>query len=102
MSDVELSSLEKLEKKGALQLLIVLLEDGDQFITQLIKRTASDSGIVSQPTLEKTRLVLVKLGLVEEYEKYIELTNKTRIYIRLTEKGKTVAKHVKALAESLQ
>lgn len=100
MDRSQLKRLEVLEKKGALQVLAILLEE-DKYISELIKRSAYDFGLVSQSTLEKTRMILVTVGLIEEYEKTIELTQKTRRYLRLTEKGKVVAERVKALAESL-
>lgn len=97
----QIGILERLEKKGALQLMVALLHR-DYYITEIIRRHPNDGGIVSQPTLEKTRHLLVDMNLIEEYEKFITLTQKTRRYIRLTEKGKIVAERVKALAESLE
>ena len=88
-----------LERTGALRLLIALL-NGPLFISQLIKRHGS-LGIASQPAIEKTRTALVELGLIEEYEKYIELTKKTRLYLRLTNKGKEVAEGLKFIADIL-
>ena len=96
----QLVLLERLEKKGALQLLIALLHR-DFFITELISRRPTDNGIISQPTLEKRRKLLEDIGLIEEYEKFTPLTQKTRLYLRLTSKGKIVAEGAKALAATL-
>jgi hypothetical protein len=64
--------LARLERTGALRLLVSLL-DGPLFISQLIKRHGN-LGIASQPAIEKTWTVLVELAQSEEYEKYMELT----------------------------
>lgn len=92
--------LDELERTGALKLLQVLLT-ADYHVSDLIRRTTDGSGVASQPALEKTRRVLGNLGLIEEYEKFVELTRKTRHYLRLTPKGRRIAQHVKAIAEIL-
>jgi hypothetical protein len=99
MTHTGFEQLAQLERTGALRLLVALL-DGPLFISQLIKRH-DNLGIASQPAIEKTRTALVKLGLCEEYEKYIELTQKTRLYLRLTNKGTTVAENLMRVAQSL-
>ncbi|MBY8997835.1 MAG: hypothetical protein KGD60_08880 [Candidatus Thorarchaeota archaeon] len=99
MIDTGFAQLARLERTGALRLLVALL-DGPLFISQLIKRH-DNLGIASQPAIEKTRTVLVELGLSEEYEKYMELTQKTRLYLRLTKKGRVVAKSLRRVAQSL-
>ncbi|MHA2003999.1 MAG: hypothetical protein ACW960_07825 [Candidatus Thorarchaeota archaeon] len=96
MESVGFTQLGLLERTGALRLLVALL-DGPLFISQLIKRHGTH-GIASQPAIEKTRTALVELSLIEEYEKYIELTKKTRLYLRLTSKGREVAEGVKTIA----
>lgn len=96
MNMTKLEQLALLERTGALRLLILLL-DGDLYISQLIKR-GSDFGVASQPAIEKTRKALTNLELIEEYEKFIELTRKTRLYLRLTEKGREVAETIKRVA----
>jgi hypothetical protein len=75
------------------------MED-DLYITQLISRDQS-TGIASQPAVEKTRTALVKLDLIEEYEQLMELTKKTRLYLRLTSKGRKVAKMIKGVTQIL-
>ena len=96
MSDAGFDQLARLERTGALRLLVFLL-NGDLYISQLIKRHGN-LGIASQPAIEKTRTALTDLKLVEEYEQYIELTKKTRLYLRLTAKGNEVAKGLKGIA----
>ena len=88
-----------LERTGALRLLVILL-DGDMFISELIRRH-DNQGIASQPALEKTRTSLVKIGLIEEREVFNELTRKTRLYLSLTEKGREVAERVQKIASLL-
>lgn len=80
--------------------MLVSLLNRPMFISQLIRRY-DNPGISSQPALEKTRIVLTNLNLVEEYEKYIELTGKTRLYLRLTDKGREVAEKLRKIATTL-
>ena len=84
--------LARLERTGALRLMVLLLEE-DLYISQLIRR-GEDIGIASQPAIEKTRTALVALRLIEEYERYMELTKKTRLYLRLTPRGREVAEKI--------
>ncbi len=100
MESVGFTKLALLERTGALRLLVTLL-DGPRFISQVIKRH-DNLGIASQPAIEKTRTALVELGLIEEYEEYIDLTKKTRLYLRLTSKGEEVTKGVMAIAKILE
>jgi hypothetical protein len=99
MNDDGFERLALLERTGALRLLVSLL-DGDLFISQIIRRH-DNRGIASQPAIEKTRTALVELGLIEEYEKLNELTQKTRLYLRLTEKGRGVAECSKEIVSLL-
>jgi len=96
MNNRGFEQLALLERTGALRLLVSLL-DGDLYISQLIRR-GSNFGIASQPAIEKTRTALTSLKLIEEYEKFMELTRKTRLYLRLTEKGREVAEAIKRAA----
>jgi hypothetical protein len=99
MDEVGFSRLARLERTGALRVLVSLLAE-DLFISQLIKRY-DNKGIASQPAIEKTRTALVELELIEEYEKFNELTQKTRLYLRLTGRGRRVAESVEKIADSL-
>lgn len=93
-------NLGELERTGALRLLLTFLEK-DYHVSDLIRRTTDGTGVASQPALEKTRTALTKLGLTEEYEKLYELSGKTRLYLRLTAKGRRVAEYVKTIADIL-
>jgi DNA-binding HxlR family transcriptional regulator len=95
----KLERLSRLERTGALRLLVIL-RDGPMFISELIRRH-DNQGIASQPALEKTRAALTELELIEEYEQVMELTKKTRLYLRLTEKGKSVADVINRACELL-
>jgi hypothetical protein len=99
MNEVGFSRLARLERTGALRVLVSLLDE-NLFISQLIKRY-DNQGIASQPAIEKTRTALVELELIEEYEKFNELTQKTRLYLRLTDKGRKIAEHIADIADSL-
>jgi hypothetical protein len=92
VNDLGYDRLALLERTGALRLLVSLL-DGDLYITQLIKR--GEDGIASQPAIEKTRTALAKLDLIEEYEVFVDLIKKTRLYVKLTNKGEKVARNIK-------
>jgi hypothetical protein len=94
-----LEQLSRLERTGALRLLVILRE-GPMFISELIRRH-DNQGIASQPALEKTRTALVELGLIEEYEQMMELTKKTRLYLKLTERGRLIADVVNKACELL-
>ena len=93
VNNIGYNRLALLERTGALRLLVSLL-DGDLYITQLIKR-GEGFGIASQPAIEKTRTALAKLDLIEEYEVFVDLIKKTRLYVKLTNKGEKVARNIK-------
>ena len=99
MEDRSSDLLVGLERTGALRLLVTLLE-GEMFISELIRRH-DNQGIASQPALEKTRTSLVKIGLIEEREKFNDLTKKTRLYLYLTDRGREVAERIQKVAEIL-
>ena len=88
--------LESLEQTGAIKMLVTLLEK-DRFITELIKSTFNPEGVASQQAMNKARQVLLRLQLIEEYGK----EERPRLYLRLTDKGRTVAEHLKAIQDLL-
>jgi len=92
--------LEKLERIGCLQLLLLLL-DGPVHITGMIRRGQGENGIATQNAMKATRRALAEMGLVEEYEEDVPLTRTRRIYVRLTPMGRRVAEHLKSIAEIL-
>jgi DNA-binding PadR family transcriptional regulator len=92
--------LAKLERTAALRLLVVLM-DGPMYVTELAKRTAKDRGIAAQQAMEKTRRVLLEMGLIRQFEKPVPLTGAIRLYLELTPEGLRVAEHLKAITEIL-
>lgn len=90
-----------LERIGALRLLVILLIEGPIHISRLIRRSALDKGIATQQALQKTRIKLIEINLIEEDEEIVELTGSRRTYLRLTRKGEKVAKAVEKLGEVL-
>ena len=91
-------SLEFLSMKAAGPLLVRLL-DGPQYMSQLYTKYGYDRGIASQSAIEAARNTLKRLGLVEDY--IGEETPRPRLYLRLTEKGRQVAEHLKVIQDLL-
>ena len=87
-------SLDFLSMKAAGPLLVRLLE-GDQYMSQLYTKYGYDRGIASQSAIEAARNTLKRLGLLDDLTG-LE-TPRPRLYLRLTEKGKQVAEHLKAI-----
>jgi len=88
--------IESLEQTGAI-LMILALEERPRFITELIKSAFNPEGVASQQGMNKARKILLRLELIEEIKDEI----RPRLYLSLTEKGKAVAEHLKAIQDLL-
>ncbi|MHA1903618.1 MAG: hypothetical protein ACXADL_16730 [Candidatus Thorarchaeota archaeon] len=65
-----------------------------------LHRTAvNPEGVASQDGLRNARLVLLHVNLIELY--FGRETPRPRLYLRLTEKGRKVAEHLKAIEDLL-
>jgi len=96
MTEIPLIKKEyKLNKIGdqtsSIHVLLLLEEFGDLYFTQLYKYG------VNQSTLSKAKKVLLDLKLIEKYPVKQHRTN--RIYHKLTDKGKTIAKKLREIEE---
>lgn len=78
--------------------MLVTLSEKDRFITELIKSTFNPEGVASQQAMNKARQILLGLQLIEEYETEEE----SRLYLKLTERGRAVAEHLKAIQDLLE
>lgn len=91
-------SLDFISIKAVAPLLVRLLE-GAQYMSQLYTKYGYDRGVATQSSIEKARNALKRLGLVEDFVG--EETPRPRLYLKLTEKGKQVAQHLKAIQDLL-
>ena len=85
------------EIKGALEIMLRLLE-GPQYTSVFYKSELTPDGVGSAQTVSRVIKVLLELNLISRDAAKM----RPRIYLSLTEKGKKVAHHLKAIEEILQ
>ena len=90
------TSIDWLSATGSSHILIELLER-DHYVSWFYKSEHNPYGVGSSRTVIKTRNILKTVGLIEEYTGEVRL----RLYLRLTEKGRLVAEHLKAIQDLL-
>jgi DNA-binding PadR family transcriptional regulator len=77
--------------------LILRLIPGPDYTSKFYKSDINPDGIGSPQTISKIIRVLEKLNVIERYQD----ETRPRLYLRLTEKGRLVAEHLKAIEELL-
>lgn len=90
------TSIDWLTATGAAHILIELSKS-DRYVSWFYKSEHNPYGVGSSRTVIKTRDILKHVGLIEEYKGEIRM----RLYLRLTEKGRQVAEHLKAIQDLL-
>lgn len=86
-------------KKGQRIHLLLLPYQRDMYVTEIIY-----DRVIGSRTLKEDREGLRELGLIEEYERQEETSRRPRLYLRLTSRGRALArllmKGEKVLTES--
>ena len=78
-------------------MLVKLLEE-DRYVSWFYRHTEHNpEGLGSSRTVIQVRNLLLEMGLIEERPNVI----RPRIYLHLTEKGKQIAEHLKAIQDLL-
>ena len=92
--------LEDFEEYGALRLLL-LLSEGQRYVTEILRRQTNPSGLMSQDSLRDCRWKLgsAGLGLIEEH---MEEGPRPKTFLIITEKGRHVAKKIREIQEILE
>ena len=90
--------IQRLEQTAALAILILAYER-PRYITELVRTSINPSGIGSQDSIRTARRTLVLLGLIKEET---EEGPRPKTFLKLTEKGKRVAKLVSLIDEKLE
>ena len=91
-----MNELEWLNSTGAAQMLVELLKQ-KRYVSWFYRSEHNLKGIGSSKTVISTRNTLLNIGLIDEDPD----SSRPRIYLRLTEKGRAIAEHLKAIQDLL-